>query len=230
MRKFFKSFSIAEWLIWGISVAGAIISFFAFKNSNYHYLAGAIIGFTAVILVSKGHPLGQLITIIFSVFYGIISFSFKYFGEMLTYLGMSAPMALVALVCWIKNPYKSDAAEVKVNTLSKWEWLIFILVSVIVTVAFYFILLALGMANIIVSTVSVFTSFIAACLTVRRSRFYAVGYALNDAVLVIMWGLACAESLTYLPMAVCFVSFLAIDIYGFINWTKISKRQAEVVD
>lgn len=225
MKKFFKSIKLTEWLIWSISVVAATASFFAFKNANYHYLAGAIIGFTALVFVSKGNPLGQVLTVAFAVFYGIISYSFKYYGEMLTYLGMTAPIAIAALVMWLKNPYKGDASQVKVNTLSKKEQALFALLCVAVTVAFYFILKAFGTANLIVSTVSVFTSFAASYLTLRRSRFYAVGYALNDIVLIVMWSLACKQSLTYLPMVICFTAFLALDIYGFINWSAMKRMQ-----
>ncbi len=225
MRKFLKSFNLAEWLIWGCSFVAVIISFFVFKNDQWHYLVGSLIGFTALIFVSKGNPAGQALTIVFSVFYGVISFSFKYYGEMITYLGMSTPMAVAALIAWVKNPYKGKKSEVKVNSLSKKEWCIFLAAAAAVTVAFYFILQALNTANLIISTVSVLTSFIAAYLNMRRSRFYAVAYACNDVVLIVMWIMASIDSITYLPMVICFVAFLALDTYGFINWSIIEKRQ-----
>lgn len=225
MRKFLKSFNLAEWLIWGCSVVAVIISFFVFKNDQWHYLVGSLIGFTALIFVSKGNPAGQALTIVFSVFYGVISFSFKYYGEMITYLGMSTPMAVAALIAWVRNPYKGKKSEVKVNSLSKKEWCIFLAAAAAVTVAFYFILHALNTANLIISTVSVLTSFIAAYLNMRRSKFYAVAYACNDVVLIVMWIMASIDSITYLPMVICFVAFLALDAYGFINWSIIEKRQ-----
>ncbi|MDE6598259.1 MAG: nicotinamide riboside transporter PnuC [Clostridia bacterium] len=225
MKKFFKSITVAEWVIWSVSVITVTVCFFAFKNTQYLYLAGSLIGATSLILVSKGNPIGQLLTIVFSVFYGIISYSFKYYGEMITYLGMSAPIALWALICWLKNPYKGNKSEVKVNSLSRKEWGLFLTAAVIVTVAFYFVLKALNTANLIISTVSVLTSFMAAYLTARRSRFYAVCYAVNDVVLIVMWSMASYESITYLPMVVCFVAFLVMDVYGFINWSLISKKQ-----
>ena len=138
-------------------------------------MVGSLIGVTALIFVSKGNPIGQILTIVFAVFYGVISYSFRYYGEMITYLALSAPMAVAALVSWLRNPYKGDKNEVKVNTLSAREWGLFMTAAVVVTVAFYFILWAMQTTNLIISTVSVFTSFVAACLTARRSRFYAVG-------------------------------------------------------
>lgn len=225
MKKFFESITIAEWLIWSVSVITVTVCFFVFKNTQYLYLIGSLIGATAIIFVSKGNPLGQVLTIAFSVFYGIISYSFKYYGEMITYLGMSAPIALWALISWLRNPYKGNKSEVKVNSLSKKEWAIFLTAAVVITVAFFFILQALKTANLIVSTVSVFTSFVAAYLTARRSRFYAICYGANDIVLIVMWIMASVEDISYLPMVICFVAFLDMDTYGFINWSVMRKRQ-----
>ncbi|MDE7265331.1 MAG: nicotinamide riboside transporter PnuC, partial [Clostridia bacterium] len=149
------------------------------------------------------------------------------YGEMITYLGMSTPMAIAALILWLKNPYKGNRSEVKVNRLSKKEWGLFLLAAVAVTVGFYFILQALNTANLITSTLSVLTSFIAAYLNMRRSKYYAIAYALNDLVLIVLWILASIESLTYLPMVICFVAFLALDVYGFINWSLMDKKQAQ---
>ena len=94
-----------------------------------------------------------------------------------------------------------------------------------VTAAFYFILSPLGTANIFISTVSVTTSFIAVYLTFRRSPFFALAYAANDVVLIIMWLLAVRENASYISVVVCFAMFLVNDIYGFISWLKMGKRQ-----
>ncbi len=225
MKKFLKSITVAEWLIWGLSVISIIVFFFVFKNTQYLYLVGSLIGATALIFVSKGNPIGQFLTIVFSVFYGIISYSFSYYGEMITYLAMTAPIAVWALISWLRNPYKGNKSEVKVNTISRKEWCLFLAAAAAVTVAFYFILQALNTANLIVSTVSVLTSFMAAYLTARRSRFYAIFYSLNDVVLIVMWSMASYANITYLPMVICFVTFFVMDIYGFINWSIMNKKQ-----
>lgn len=225
MKKFLKSFTIVEWLIWSVSVISIIVFFFAFKNTQYLYLIGSLIGVTALIFVSKGNPIGQFLTIVFSVFYGIISYSFKYYGEMITYLGMSAPIAFWALISWLRNPFKGNRSQVEVNSLSYKEWGLFLTGSVIITISFYFILQALKTTNLIISTLSVFTSFLAAYLTARRSRFYAICYSANDVVLIIMWSMASYKDIIYLPMVICFISFFITDSYGFINWSIMSKKQ-----
>ena len=70
---------------------------------------------------------------------------------------------------------------------------------------FYFILKVLNTKNIIISTLSITTSFIAASLQALRSRYYALAYSLNDLVLIILWSLAIKEDLSYLSLVICFI-------------------------
>lgn len=146
---------------------------------------------------------------------------------MLTYICMTMPMAVFALISWLKNPYNGNKAEVKVNRLKKNEPIFMWLITAAITIIFYFILKAFDTKNIIPSTISVTTSFLAVYLTFRRSPFYAIGYAANDVVLIVLWTLAAFEDLSYISMIVCFIAFLANDIYGFISWRKMEKRQNE---
>ncbi len=227
LKSIVKYFSAGEILLWCFSVVLIVASFCVFDRENYLTLAASLIGVTALIFNAKGNPAGQVLMIIFSLIYGYISFKFTYYGEMLTYVGMSMPMAVFALVSWLKNPYNGNRSEVKVNRLKKNEPIFMWIATAVITAIFYFILKAFGTKNIIPGTISVTTSFLAVYLTFRRSPFYAVGYAANDVVLIVLWTLATIENISYLSVIVCFVAFLANDIYGFINWRKMAKRQAE---
>lgn len=225
MKKVKNYFSKAELLLFGISVIVILGSFLLFDRVNYLTLIASLIGVTSLIFNAKGNPIGQLLMLIFSGLYGLISFSCSYYGEMITYLGMTAPMALLALISWLKHPYNGNKAQVEVKTISKKETLFMFLLSAAVTAIFYFILKALNTANIIPSTISVTTSFIAVYLTFRRSEYYALGYAANDIVLIILWTMASVTDISYLSVLICFVVFLANDIYGFISWRRMKKMQ-----
>lgn len=202
-----------------------ILFFCLFDKESHLTLAASLIGVTSLIFAAKGNPAGPLLMIIFSILYGIISLSFAYYGEMITYIGMTLPMSVVALVSWLKNPYKGRKSEVKVNNIGLRETLFALALTAAVTVVFYFILDAFDTANIIPSTISVTTSFLAVYLTWRRSPFYALAYAANDVVLIVLWMMASLQDFSYLSVTVCFVVFLVNDLYGFINWRKMSKRQ-----
>lgn len=188
-------------------------------------LAASLIGVVSLIFSAKGNPIGQLLMVVFSLLYGIISFTFAYYGEMITYLGMTMPMAIFALISWLRNPYNGNKAEVKVNRIGAKEIGFMWIMTALVTGLFYFVLRYFHTANLVPSTLSVTTSFLAVYLTFRRSPYFAVAYAANDVVLILLWILASLENSRYVSVVVCFVAFFVNDIYGFLNWKKMEKRQ-----
>lgn len=220
-------FSKLEWGLWGGSSGAILLSFLLFDRGNVPALLASLIGAASLIFCAKGNPLGQCLMIFFSLLYGFISYTFSYYGEMITYLGMTLPMAVLSLVSWLRHPYEGRRAEVQVNRISRRELPVLGLLSVGVTVGFYFILAAFDTANLAPSTLSVTTSFVAVYLTFRRSPFYALAYALNDMVLIVLWVLASLEDRSYVSVVVCFVVFLLNDSYGFLNWKRMESRQAE---
>lgn len=215
-------FELGLWLTSVIVIAG---SFLLSGGGDALTIIASLIGVTALIFVAKGYVLGQVLTVAFSVFYGVISFFFQYYGEVITYLCMTAPMAVFSIISWLRHPYEGTR-EVEVNRLSIKQMVILACSAIVTTVAFYFILAALGNANLLFSTISVTTSFAASGLTFLRSPYYAVGYAANDLVLIVLWGMATMENVSYLPMVLCFVMFFANDLYGFYSWQQMQKRQS----
>lgn len=226
MKKVFTYFSRTELALWSLSVTSILLSFCALDRESYLTLAASLVGVTSLIFNAKGNPIGQALMVLFSLLYGIISYSFSYYGEMVTYLGMTMPMAVFALIAWLRNPYKGNRAEVSVNSIGRKEQAFMWLLSLVVTVAFYFILRHFDTANLIPSTLSVTTSFLAVYLTFRRCPAFALAYAANDIVLILLWVLASREDTRYISVAVCFAAFLFNDIYGYINWQRMKKRQS----
>lgn len=222
LRKYFSKTEIA---LWTASVMATIVSFCAFDRTNYMTLLASLIGVTSLIFSAKGNPFGPLLMIAFSLLYGIISYTFAYYGEMITYLGMTLTMAVFALISWLRNPYNGNRSEVKVNSIGRKETLCMWLGALVVTVLFYFILEHFNTANLIPSTVSVTTSFLAVYLTFRRSPYFALAYASNDGVLIVLWAMASLQDIRYLSVVVCFAAFLVNDIYGFISWQRMKARQ-----
>lgn len=218
-------FSKAELFLWLFSLSAILLSFFIFGQTDYLNLIASLIGVTSLIFCAKGNPVGQVLMIIFSLLYGYISYSVSYYGEMVTYLGMTLPMSVFSLVSWFKNPFVKGKSEVRVNKISKKEFLLSLILTSAVTLFFYFILKFLSTANIIPGTLSVATSFLAAYLTFRRSPYFALAYAVNDIVLIILWILASLRDTGYVSVIVCFVIFLINDLYGFYNWKKMEKKQ-----
>lgn len=220
-----KDLSKFEMLLWLTSIAVISTSFIITDSVDILTIIASIIGVTALIFVAKGYVIGQILTIVFGLFYGIVSFYFRYYGEMITYLGMTAPSAVAAVISWIKHPYK-ETKEVEVNKLNSKQIVMLILLTVVVTALFGYVLLLLNNANLFVSTISIATSFAASYLTFYRSPYYAVAYALNDVVLIVLWILAAIDNSSYFPMVLCFIMFLVNDLYGFYSWQRMKQKQS----
>ena len=227
IKKLLQYFSPFEWGLWGGSVAAIALSFFLGESFHPLTLLASLLGVTSLIFIAKGNVVGQFLVSGFSILYAIVSLEQRYYGEMITYLFMSLPAALVACITWLKNPSKKSKSEVKVATVSAMNVFFIVIGAIAVTAVFYFILGYFNTNNLIVSTVSVFTSFLASTLLIFRSRFYALAYAANDIVLIVLWVYSSFTSLAYLPMVVCFVAFLFNDLYAFYNWKRIQNRQKE---
>ena len=209
-----------EWILWIISLSIVIVSNLFSSNFDLLTLVAALVGVTSLIFAAKGNVWAQILMIVFSILYGIISYRFRYWGEMITYLGMALPMAVWSAITWLRHPSGSDGNEVEIQILHRTQLLCVGGASAVVTFVFYLILDALDTPSIVFSTISVVTSFLAAALTMLRSSYYALGYAANDLVLIVLWTLASLENPAYIPVVVNFTIFFFNDMYGFISWKR----------
>lgn len=214
-----KSLTKKEWILWIGSLAIVILSNLLSTDIDVLTLVSACVGITSLIFAAKGNVWAQILMVIFSILYGLISWQFRYWGEMITYLGMTMPMAIWSTITWIKNPSESGQ-EVAIQKLTRKHVAGIATAGVIVTAVFYMILKALDTPNILFSTISITTSFLAASLTMLRSSYYALGYASNDIILIIMWVLASIENPAYIPVVVNFIIFFFNDMYGFVSWKR----------
>ena len=228
MKKYLSYFSKGEWALWCSSAALILLSHCLFGQGDSLTLIASLVGVTSLLFSAKGNPLGQLLMVFFSLMYGVISYRRAYYGEMITYLGMTMPMAIVALIAWLRHPFQGNRSEVAVNRIRRREWLLLVPLTAAVTAAFYFVLAWCGTAQLPLSTLSVTTSFLAVYLTFRRSPWYALAYAANDVVLIGLWTLAAAQQREFVSVVVCFAAFLAGDLYGLVCWRRMARRQAQL--
>lgn len=220
-----KALQKRDIVLWFVSIAVVLWSNIASGTLDAVNLFATLLGATSLILLAKGNVWGNIIMIVFSILYGIASFRYRYWGEMLTYLGMTLPMAVLATVSWIKNPSSENKNEVKIHHLSKKQVVHMIIFTLATTLIFGIILVKLNTPNIVFSILSISTSFLAAYLSFQRSSWYAFAYAFNDVVLIILWVLATIDNRENLPMVANFTIFLINDIYGFYSWKRREKTQ-----
>lgn len=224
-----SDFTKKEKCLWILSVLLILLPYLLCSKDGLLNMIASVIGVSALLYNAKGNPIGQILVVIFSLLYGFISYTTAYYGEMLTYLGMTLPMAVLSFISWITHPFAGNQAEVQVNTLKHKDIVWLFVLTGIVTFLFYFLLKAFATANLMWSTISVMTSFAAVYLTYKRSAYYAIAYALNDLVLIVLWICAVFQQPSYLSVVVCFVIFFLYDIYGFKSWSEMQRKQAALL-
>lgn len=227
MKKNFliPNLTLFEKLLWGFSVLSIVIIYLIVPQKNPITLIATLVGVTSLIFTAKGNLSGQILMLAFCVLYAIVSLKFKYYGEAITYMFMTFPSDLIATISWLKNPSGTEKSQVRIEHLTPKKTLLALTITAATTFVFYFILRALNTTNLEISTISIATSMISSVFTIMRLPYYALGYAANDIVLIIMWILASIKNPIYVPMILNFIIFLANDLYGFFNWKKMRAQQ-----
>lgn len=223
----FSNFTKNDWILLISSLLIVLASNIVSPQFDVLITVAALIGVTSLVLGAKGNVWSPLLMVVFSVLYGIISYRFCYWGELVTYLGMTLPMSAWAAVEWFRNPSEKKG-EVAISPMNRTKWLMVLLSTILVTIGFYFILKHFDTPNLIFSTLSITTSFFAASLTLLRSSYYPLFYSANDVILIILWILATLENPVYFPVIINFVVFFVNDFYGFISWRKREKLGSRV--
>lgn len=224
----FKQLNKIDWIIYIISLTLVVSSNFFARQINVLNLICTTLGVTSLIFIAKGKVFGQVLMVVFGSLYSIVAIEQRYYSEIITYLGMTVPISILSIVTWVKNPYGKEDKVVKIRRLTLRELLFSLFFTACVTMVFYFVLREFKTANLLVSTISISTSFFSSYLMMRRISIYAIGFTLNDIVLMILWSFASVKDLSYLSMVACFSAFLINDLYGFVKWTKREKEQEKV--
>ncbi len=225
MKNPFLRLTKREWILYLVSLVIVVSSNFFAREINVINLIATAFGVTALIFIAKGDVFGQVLILIFASLYAITSLQHRYYSEIITYLGMTAPISVASIVTWIKNPVKKGENVVKIRKLTLTELFVTLGLTATVTLIFYFILKELHTPNIIVSTISIATSFLASFMMLRRISYYAIGFVLNDLVLIVLWTMESFNDITCLSFVACFFTFLFNDSYGFVRWKKREKEQ-----
>lgn len=222
VKKIFGKWHIAELILYFAGLALIVTMSICFGASWISAITG-IFGLSCVIFAAKGKVIGIFFTWLMIVFYSILSYKNKYYGEVFINACLMFPMTIISLVAWIKNLGKDYV--VKVNSIKKSEIIIVFCVAAVSFVVFYFILRALNTSQLLVSTISIVTSVLATYFQSRRSKYGFLAFLFNDVVLCVLWLFATLEDIKNVAMLTAVALYVISDIYGFISWGILQKRQ-----
>ena len=226
MKKFFKNWNLFEIIFLFCSLLVVSLCFAFGSDKNVFSFIVSLVGVVSVLTVAKGLVVAPFINIVYNILYAIISITQKYYGEAIIYSGLMIPICVLSIVSWLKNKNKDNSDVVDINKIKGKEYLYLAVATVVATIGFYFLLKVLNTNELIISTISLVTSLVASYLMLRRCSYYALGYILNDIILIVLWSIVVKNSgIGYLPTVISFCVFLINDIYGFVHWKLEEKKQ-----
>ena len=225
MFKVLKDIKWYEYLFICAFIVAYITVGIIFK-SNAMIIINAIASSIGVCLIAKGSILGQFCCLIQVLLYSIISFQNQYYGEIITSLGVSLPVYIIAIVTWFRN--LGNGGIVKVTRKISWkEFLIVGIAAIGVFFALYYILKALDTAQLLLSTFSSIFSVLAGYFMIRRCEYSFVFYLVNNIICGALWiiNVFVLGNYNQLVTFLNFVLFFISNFYGFINWIILKKKQ-----
>ena len=194
-----------------------------FKSDLLHTICSILI-IISTLLVAKGKNLGNIVGIIATIIYSIVSYINRFYGEVIICLVLIIPFYTAGIISWAKHK-NEETNTVKIDKISKKEWLLILIVGIITFIAIYYLLKYFNTNELLVSTISVINSLFATYLQVRRSKYCFCFYILNDFTLLILWGIpVILGNLLVLPMIFEPIVNLINDLYGFQSWNKLENK------
>ena len=229
--KIFKYFNKREYTLLIVSFCGIFLSFFIAPvygaDRSVLSLVASLVGVVGIILMSRGIIQAHCVYIAYSVLYIAVSVTSRYYGEAIIYGIVMLPIHIFSIISWKKN--MTESKSVKISNSNNKEFVIMALLSILLTVPFYFLLKYLKTDNLIIGTLSFCTSFVAALLMIRRSKYYAVIFAIDDVTSIILWGTHIwFGTYKYIPTLITVIVLAVNDTYSFICWLIRAKKQKEL--
>lgn len=225
MKEFFKKLNWFERIFPIFAIVALIVSFLVFKEKNWLSLISSLAGVVAFFCTAKGFFLAPFMSIVQSIFYLILSISQHYYGEMILG-GFYILFSLATIFTWLKNRNKEDKSFVQVNKITKIEGILILPISALIGVGCYYMLRAFGTSELLTSTLSMVASLSASYLVLRRSSLYAIGYIINDIIVVVLWCFTIKNvGLEFLPTILGYALYFVNDVYALINWKLMERKQ-----
>lgn len=223
-REMWDGFSLNEKLfMWGM-VLLQILVYIVAPDSWYGVVAG-IAGCISVVLTAKGRWMMYPIGFIQNFTYTVLAFQNMFYGEVIEQVFYIVTM-IWGMVAWARNMHTNEDGTQDVNTrkFGLAEWLFTIVGVVIGTWLFGRVLVAMGAAQPYTDAATNVMALFAQILMVKRYREQWALWLLIDVFCIKMWWVAGNWS-----MVAMYVAWTANCIYGWVNWTKLNKKNNEAM-
>ena len=225
MKKIIKLLTPFQWAeiiaVTGFTVYFAIIDKTTPLLYNIISAIAAICGIFCVVICAAGKKSQYYWGFANIIAYVIVSWQNKFYGEVMLNALYYFPSQFVGLYLWKKN-YDENGEQVNGRKM-KPRALVLTLIGTGIGIVLYKELLAwLGGSSAWLDSTSTVISITANALMVTRYREQWLLWIIVDTVTVIMWAKGGDPIMTTM-----WAVYLINAVYGYVNWTKISRNQPQ---
>ena len=227
LKKYLKS-ELTGWkpfdVIWLLFATAVILGLSIYWEDTWMSLIAAITGTWCVILTGKGKRSSFIFGVINVVFYAIVAFQAKYYGEVMLNVLYYFPMNFVGWFAWKKH-MNDKTGEVIKECLTLKKSMAVYAVTAVAIVIYGFVLDKLGGNLPYIDSMSTVISVVAQVLSIKRLMEQWVLWIVVDVVTVIMWAVHFAQGGETIATLAMWSVYLVNAIIMFIRWYKESKEK-----
>ncbi|WP_350453960.1 nicotinamide riboside transporter PnuC [Slackia heliotrinireducens] len=177
-------------------------------------LVAAFCGICSVVLCAKGKRSGFLFGLVNVAGYAFISYHNQYYGEVMLNVLFYVPSNIAAYILWTRHKdNERGGKEVKAKALRAWQLAASCAVVAAATVAYHFVLEALGGAMTMLDGASTVLSVFATALMVLRYSEQWFFWIVVDVITVALWCFAGDP-----VMIAMWAAYLVNAVYGYLMW------------
>ncbi len=228
LKKYIKS-ELTGWkifdVIWLLLATAVILGLSIYWKDNWMSLTAALTGVWCVILTGKGKRSSFIFGVINVVFYALVAYEAKYYGEVMLNVLYYFPMNFVGWFAWKKH-MNDDTGEVVKTRMPFKKGLIVYALTAAAIFGYGLVLQAMGGALPFIDSMSTVISVVAQVLSIKRLMEQWVLWIVVDVVTVIMWAVNFANGGESIATLAMWSVYLLNAFIMFFRWYRESKRTA----
>lgn len=227
-KKYIKS-ELTGWkafdVIWLLLATAVILGLSIYWKDSWMSLTAALTGVWCVILTGKGKRSSFIFGVINVVFYALVAYEAKYYGEVMLNVLYYFPMNFVGWFAWKKHMNDDTGEVVKTRMPLKKGLIVYALIAAAIF-GYGLVLQAMGGALPFIDSMSTVISVVAQVLSIKRLMEQWVLWIVVDVVTVIMWAVNFANGGESIATLAMWSVYLLNAFIMFFRWYRESERTA----
>ena len=223
-KNFWDGYTAFEKLFLLCMVATQIAVFIISPDSPLNIIAG-LAGVVSVVMCAKGRTMFYFIGFIQTVTYLVLSWQNQFYGEVIENMFYFVTM-IWGIFVWKSNEVTNEdgTEDVIAKKFTTLQWVLSIIGTIVLTFLMGLWLESIGSAQAYTDAATNVMAIFAQLLMVRRYREQWIWWIVIDVLCIKLWFVAGNWS-----MVAMYIAWTANCIYGWVNWSKLNKKQnAEV--